>query len=313
VTAAVHIYADRAAWLAARVGAPDEHRIGGSDVAAILGVSRFAGPWDLYAERVLGIKREATAAREADFRRGNLLERYVLEEYAHRTSHSVHHADEIVHLVDDWRVGSPDALATDLDGVRGGVEAKTSRDAHEWGEDGAEIADYERDGGASIVPPYYALQVYWYLDLSGLPWWDVAVLLPWYEVRAYRIWRDEALQARIVAQVSAWRRRHLVEREAPDLDASEACKRAMEAKYQAAREAARTAKRVAIAEGDAVELVERYVANAEAEKAAKVEKDLAANRLRQITGEAGLYGLAHPSGRGRVTVGKGGRITTSGF
>lgn len=60
----------------------DKRRIGGSDIAALLGDSRWGTPLQLYA-RIVGAAQEER--QEPHLRRGNVLERAVLELYAAET------------------------------------------------------------------------------------------------------------------------------------------------------------------------------------------------------------------------------------
>lgn len=61
----IEVYQSRGDWLAARTG-KSQHRIGASEVAAILGVSPWAGPWDIWTQRQ-GLKPLIDPARERAF------------------------------------------------------------------------------------------------------------------------------------------------------------------------------------------------------------------------------------------------------
>lgn len=215
-------YATREEWLAGRDRTP--YRIGGSDVAAILGISPWASPWDVWARKTGAATVEPDAAKEALFERGRRWEPTVLREYAVATGRELIDVGEalIVHPSEPWVVGSPDALARDGEGL-GGVEAKTAIRVHGWAPEDTEIIEYG-EGSEAALPPHYATQAYWYLEASGLPWWDCVVLLPRYEVRVVRLHRDPKVQAELLAAVGAWRERHLIGGEPPPVDASGACR-----------------------------------------------------------------------------------------
>lgn len=290
------------AWAAAR-SVPGV--IGCSDLAALLGVSRHRGPWDVYAQRVLGQRAEPTPQQAADHRRGHALERYVLEEYAIRTGYRLSGVGERL-LVSSpeipWLLGSPDALAEGPpDEYHGGVDAKTSRDAWEWASDGAEIEAWSA-GSEKLLPPDMALQGYGYMALTGRAWWDFAVLLPFYELRCIRLHRDEATISAILDRAGALVRRHIIDRVPPDLDASEACKRAVQARYEANRAEALAARATPDATPEQAEAVLAYATAHAAAKEAEEAKAKAANVLRDAL--RGAYGVR--VGAIKVTNGNGG-------
>lgn len=296
----------REAWLAAR---SEGEAIGCSDLAALLGVSRFRGPWDVYAERVLGQRAEPTTSQESDRRRGQALERYVLDEYAFRTGYRLSGVGEYLIATNPeipWLRGSPDALVLTPDGTgpgtdEGGVDAKTSRDAWEWATDGAEIEAWSA-GSERMLPPDMALQGYGYMALTGRAWWDFAVLLPFYDVRCIRLHRDERVIASVLETAGRLVQHHLVERHPPDLDASEACKRAVAARWEANRAEALAAKATPDATPEQAVAALAYAQAHAAAKEAEEAKGRAANVLRDAL--RGAYGVR--VGALKVTHGNGG-------
>lgn len=290
------------AWLKARSAGVGI--IGCSDLAALLGVSRFRGPWDVYAERVLGVRREPTPQQAADQRRGQALERYVLEEYALRTGYRLFGVGERLIVSSPaipWLRGSPDALVDGgADGL-GGADAKTSRDAWEWATDGAEIEAWSA-GSERLLPPDMALQGYGYMALTGRAWWDFPVLLPFYEIRTIRLHRDEQVIGSMLETAEGLVRRHLIDGIAPDIDASEACRRAVEARWQAGRAEALAAKATPDATPEQAEALLTYAQAHAAAKEATEAKDRAANVLREAM--RGAYGIR--VGVLKVTNGNGG-------
>lgn len=226
------IFSSRESWLSARdVG----HRIGGSDIAKILGVSPYGSQWDVWNRKKLGLSKVFTAAQLADFERGHRWESLVVEDYAKDSGVDVWATEDLLieHASERWVVGSPDGLILDA-GELGGLEAKTDRDRKLWGESGQVIEAWE-DGAEAVIRPDYALQVYWYLEASGLPFWDIAVAIPqsfdFPELRSFRVMRDEAIQGRILNKVGEWRERFLLGDEEPDPDGSDAAKAALLARF----------------------------------------------------------------------------------
>lgn len=141
--------------------------IGGSDVAAILGISPFRTPLDVWREKVLGQRDSIdTPATRA----GERFERHVLTAYA-ATLPEGSKVDRPEPTLRGHLRASPDAVVT----VRGWprlAEIKTTLFRSEWGSDGT-------DG----IPLHYAVQGMWYLDLLGIDEADFPVLLWPHEMR----------------------------------------------------------------------------------------------------------------------------------
>lgn len=107
--------------------------IGGSDVAAVLGLDPYKTPYQLWRDK-LGL--EDGAANKAALRRGNFLEAALLARYA-EVVQPASFEPGVPHQADDgWRRGNQDARAVMNDGTRRVVEAKTvTRHVfrNEWG------------------------------------------------------------------------------------------------------------------------------------------------------------------------------------
>lgn len=277
---AEHRYADRESWLRHR-------RIGSSDVPALLGLSRYSGPWDVYERLVLGAPASEPSPEQL---RGIRLEPRVLATYARKTGRDVQRTPpHTLYSREQWATSTPDARSGDLL-----VEAKTDRHADRWGPDGERISRWEPDA-ARIVRPDYYLQVQhqlWTLEADAA---DLAVLVPGDdpflpELRVYRIDRDDELLGRLVPRLRAWWDRHIVGREPPELDGSEAAGRAL-ARLERDGSRPATAHELALATS--------YEQLAQAEKAARDQKK-AAGRL--LVAAAGTTRRIELPGGGHVTV-----------
>jgi putative phage-type endonuclease len=167
---------DRAAWLEQR-----RSGIGGSDAPAILGVSRFATPLDVYFDkRGLVPDRPPNGAMEW----GTRLEPLVRQAYAEATGRTVRVPTTILrHPTHAFMLGSIDGVTED--GRL--VEIKTSRSAEGWGEPGSDE-----------VPDAYLVQVQHYLTVTGLTLADVAVLIGGSDFRLYEVPADPDLQATLI-------------------------------------------------------------------------------------------------------------------
>ena len=224
-------------WLDARRSC-----IGGSEVAAILGLSPWAGPWDVYGRKVHGVEQERTAEAVERMAEGHRWEPRVLEEYLlERPSVELQQADGILmvaHAREPWATASPDALGYDCEiEAPGGVEAKAyfGGNPDDWHDERTIVRAFPLESGAWPIPVHVACQVLWYLEATGLPWWDLAVLLsrprrcP--ECRVYRIFADPSAQAQLLDRVGEWRERHILGQVAPPIDGSEACLQDLRRRY----------------------------------------------------------------------------------
>lgn len=243
-------YPDRPTWLAGRRGA-----LGASEVAAIMGASPYAGPWDVWAAHTQGgeVPDDEGAPEErgvslADPRvRGSVLEPMVL--LAHQTVTGLRTRPLGDHL------GHPGTLAVtqhptcahlraSLDGVvedggeLGLMEAKTSRYPWQWGPDGAVIEGLPED---PPIPPHILVQVHAQLEVSRLPWADVGVITGGLTYRHYRVMAHPETGCRIVRLVTEWWTRHIIGGQTPDLDDSAACIAAVRARLLASNGTTRPA------------------------------------------------------------------------
>ena len=153
----------REEWLAAR-----RTGIGGTDVAAILGVSRFAKPIDVYNDKAGIIQQRASTDR---MRSGLELEAVGLRRYAEHSGATPRRvAGRLVRMKepDGWAVASPDAICG-AGGNRRGIEVKTVG-IGSW-------KNWKRDGEI-VVPLDYQTQVTWYAKVTGIWTWDFVVLMP---------------------------------------------------------------------------------------------------------------------------------------
>jgi putative phage-type endonuclease len=164
-------------WLRAR-----RDGIGGSDVAAIMGISPYAGPLDVYADKVAD--DEPVESGDDIMRLGQLMEDGICNAYAEKTGSTIT-APEFMVAHDDhgFMLANVDRWTTnEIDGP-GILEAKNAHRPWMW------------DRG---VPEHYAVQGYHYLAVTGAPYCDVAVLLGGREVRWWRLEANPAITASLV-------------------------------------------------------------------------------------------------------------------
>jgi putative phage-type endonuclease len=179
--------------------------LGGSDVAAILGMSPWRTPLDVWLEKTGQAQRpKETPAMYW----GIVLEDTVANEYAKRTGYKIQRRNKILAhkaypvmraLLDRVIISHPDGP--------GVLECKTARHlSDEWG-----------DAGTDNVPNPYLLQVAHYLAVTGYAWAELPVLfLANREFRIYRFHRDDELIQSLVELETQWWRDHIEANIPPD-------------------------------------------------------------------------------------------------
>jgi len=172
-------YHDRESWLRER-----RRGIGGSDVGAILGLSRWRSPLDVYLDKIGEV--EETESSDAMYW-GTVLEDVIAREYVRRTGKKVRKINAIL-SVDDapWRRASVDRIVVGENKI---LECKTAGTymTHEWGPDGSDE-----------IPDVYRVQVAWYMHVLDYDTADLAVLIGGRDYRIYHIPRDRELERLIV-------------------------------------------------------------------------------------------------------------------
>ncbi|MEU0355694.1 YqaJ viral recombinase family protein [Streptomyces cyaneofuscatus] len=161
-------------WHAARANG-----IGGSEIAAVLGISphesRFSlwhrkqgniSPVDESPQMYWGKRHEPTICDEFTLRHPEL---FVLPS-------GTYAADDT-----PWWIVNPDRLGFTADGDLEVIEAKTAYDDHEWG-----------DEGTDQIPVHYKAQVRWYCHALGARRARVAVLIGLSDYREYIVEPDPA-------------------------------------------------------------------------------------------------------------------------
>lgn len=164
----------REQWLAAR-----REGIGGSDAAAIIGLSKYATPYTVWLEKTGRMIPEDISTKEAVYW-GNVLEDVVAKEYAKRhPEQTVRRKNAMLrHKERPWMQASLDRVVTDEDGKRGVLEIKTA---------GAFRAEDWETG----IPEYYVPQCIHYLAVTGFEFFVIACLIGGQKYVEYRYERDE--------------------------------------------------------------------------------------------------------------------------
>jgi putative phage-type endonuclease len=181
----------RSEWLQER-----RSGIGGSDIAAVLGLSPFRTPMDVYLDKRGELEAAPPKNAEAMYW-GSVLEDVVAREYQVRTSRKIQRVTTMLtHPEYPWVLANVDraVIAPQIAGNvrwKNGrlttdriLECKTANGfaASEWGE-----------VGSDRIPDHYLLQCQWYLGITRADVADVAVLIGGNDYRLYTVARDDEL------------------------------------------------------------------------------------------------------------------------
>ena len=172
----------RADWLKLR-----QIGIGGSDVAALLGLSKWRTPLDVYNSKIEAPEESDNASMEW----GRRLEPVIRQKYAEAVGMEV--------TVPAFMFQHPEHtfMIADVDGIRADgriVEIKTARTQKGWGEEGTDE-----------IPDYYKTQVQHYMTVLGATSCDVAVLIGASDFRIYTVESDPELESLLIeAEADFW-------------------------------------------------------------------------------------------------------------
>lgn len=148
--------------------------VGGSDVAGILGISKYSTPYTVWADKLCLLPLQETT--EA-MRQGSELEEYVAQRFTESTGLSVRRKRRMLHNPDyPYAHANIDRHIT---GENIGLECKTCSPFRQ-----GEFGDYE-------YPPEYLSQCLHYLAVTGWDTWYLAVLIFGTSFNVYKIERKD--------------------------------------------------------------------------------------------------------------------------
>lgn len=243
--------------------------IGGSDMAALLGLSKRRTRMQLYLSAIGEIpERDGDEAMLW----GNLLEPLILDEYERRCKVDL---ERNVEVAADGRpnlIGHLDALVV---GAPVGVEAKTNGivgfwGTQEWGEEGTDQ-----------IPDAYLAQCHFYMGLlPDLERFEVPALLAGRGLQIYMVERNQPLSDRLLDEADRFWREHVEPRKPPEMDGSVEAAQWLTRRYPAAK--------LPMLEStpELDEIAARVRSAKVAKKLAETDEDLCKNLFRQLIGDA---------------------------
>ena len=175
--------------------------IGGSDAAAIVELSPWKKPIDVFCDK-LGL----TVPDQLDndqIRWGRLMEPVVLADWTLRTGRKTLPRRFFTHRKFPWLVGNVDAC---VEGVDEGAEVKTSMSGEGWGAEGTDE-----------IPIYYLTQCHHYMLVTGWKRWHVIVLIGGSIRKDYVIEKDEMAEQMLFDAESEFWHEHVLKKNPPEV------------------------------------------------------------------------------------------------
>lgn len=168
--------------------------IGGSDIAALLGLSPWRTPVDVYLDKTAAELPAEEQSEPAYW--GTVLEDVVAHEFQKRTGRRVQRVSTTLqHPQHAWMRANIDRAI-----VAPGSRARLDKDGRLAGAEGVlevktasayKAAEWAGPDGSDALPVYYTAQCMWYLAVTGLDVCDVAVLIGGQHYAQRRVERDD--------------------------------------------------------------------------------------------------------------------------
>lgn len=193
--------------------------IGGSDAAAIAGVSPYKTAYQVYCEKRGEI--DGDPENEA-MHCGKLIEPVLVDEYQRLTGHKVVRSVFQKSPDFEWMFANLDGLVFNGDPTPHCIlECKNvgHYSAAQWGEP-----------GSNQIPEIYFTQIQHYLAVMGVDYADVMALLGGNKIGQYRVNRDnEFIEYLVKIEADFWRR--VESGIPPDIDGSDAAKKVLSKRF----------------------------------------------------------------------------------
>lgn len=196
--------------------------IGGSDLAAICGISKWRSPVHVYLEK-LGEAPEDQLSEAAEW--GTRLEPLIADKFASEHPEWAITEKKVIycHPEHRWALGNLDRMIICPKRGRGILEIKTA----------SEFLRNEWDNGN--IPDYYYVQLQWYMFVTGLDWGYFATLIGGNKYREYEVFRDDELINQLQRLASNFWQFYVLANNCPPIDGSEACTKLLNRLYPEAQ------------------------------------------------------------------------------
>lgn len=170
------------------------HFLGGSDAAAVLGISPWKTPFQLWQQKTQPFDEPVSPAKQRVFTRGHRMEPYVVDLLAEETGlHVVRRNARYIDQVHPFLAAEIDAEADTGENIE--IKTVSPFKAAEWGE-------VQTDA----IPVHYTAQAQHGMMVRGAAVCVFGVLIGGDDFRVYRVERDEELiQSIREREVAFWR------------------------------------------------------------------------------------------------------------
>lgn len=202
---------DREQWLRDR-----KKGIGGSDVSAILGLSKWKSAYDIWVDKTTDVLQEEYSNESIYW--GNVLEEVVAQEFSKQTGLKVRRNNKILqHPEYYWMRASIDRKIV---GENALLECKTTSEynKNEWTDD--------------EIPLNYILQCMHYLAVTGFKKCYIACLVGGRHFMYKEILRDEEVIKVLIEKERIFWKEHVEKNIPPEVDGSESCKKLLDSQYE---------------------------------------------------------------------------------
>ena len=238
--------------------------IGGSDVAAILGISKWNSAISLWLDKT-NQTNEPVEENEA-MQWGTIMEPIIRNHFAEVTGKTVVEVKAMLqHPEHPFMLADVDGLTTDDEGNPAILEIKTA-------------SEYKRSEWENDIPAYYQTQVQHYLCVTGVQKAYVAVLIGGNSFKVYEVDSDAEIQSMLIAvEKDFWNKVQNMIR--PEMDGSDAAKNLLDSLYHGG------ISEEIVMPDEAIEYVDAYIEACAEEDNAKAKKQDAANHIKEIMGD----------------------------
>ena len=242
-------YAHTRAWLSDS-HPPYRYHIDNSDLSSVLGLC-WESPWSTWQQIRSQQLTPPRIQRMNQALKWTPILRRLFEAHTARTCDLEWR--RIQHEELDWAQTSLFSVSFDpVEGKYGGVLYQISSKPELFAEDGTVITTWSE----KLLPANVAMEGYWTLLCTGLPFVDIAVAFPsnrdLVSIRSIRLYKDEDIQKGIEHAARSWRERHLIQGVPPQLDGSRECSNHLMEQYRYG------GKRIRRASKDEEQLLESY-------------------------------------------------------
>ncbi len=235
--------------------------IGGSDVPAILGISKWRSALDLWLDKT-NQTNEETEENEA-MQWGNIMEPVIRNHFAEVMGKPVVEVKAMLqHPEYLFMLADVDGLTVDDEGNPAILEIKTA-------------SEYKRDEWENGIPAYYQTQVQHYLCVTGATKAYVAVLIGGNSFKVYEVDADAEVQRMLISvEKEFWNKVQNMIR--PEIDGSDAAAKLLDRAYRGG-----ISEQIVLPE-EAIEYVDLYIEASAEEDNAKAKKQDAANHIKDF-------------------------------